>query len=453
MAEQIIDIPIGQLRPHPDNPRKDLGDLTELADSIRANGVLQNLTVVPMRPYSEKNDHYLIVIGHRRYAAAKLAGRETLPCVVRRMDKPAQVRTMLMENIQRADLTAYEQAQGFQMMLDLGDSVEEIAQKSGFSRSTVRRRVKLLELDQKKFKKAEARGATLSDYAKLDQISDPELKNEVLDAIGTNNFNMKLKSAIEKEARNQYIKDAAAILETFAQRVTEMDHNRMEYVRNYASWRGKELPEKPENADSAKYYYKVDESTSYADITLYREKAAPTSEENAAAEEAARRKRETDRRLDALKDATGRAHQLRADFIRGYSQEKKHLTEILIFAGKLLADGEWGRVVDEKELAELLGIAPEGKDDSLPMDAYSEKIAEHPEHTFLATVYTMKENVRDGYYQSKWDSEKREWVVGRYANPNLDELYAFMQELGYEMSDEELALQNGTHELFQEDTK
>lgn len=169
MAEQVIDIPIGQLQPHPDNPRKDLGDLTELADSIKANGILQNLTVVPVSLYSKKNDSYLIVIGHRRYAAARLAGLTTVPCVVRVMDKQTQVRTMLMENIQRADLTAYEQAQGFQMMLDLGDSVEEIAQKSGFSQSTVRRRVKLLELDQAKFKKAEARGATLSDYAQLEK--------------------------------------------------------------------------------------------------------------------------------------------------------------------------------------------------------------------------------------------------------------------------------------------
>lgn len=452
MAEQVINIPIGQLQPHPDNPRKDLGDLTELADSIKANGILQNLTVVPVCLYSKKNDSYLIVIGHRRYAAARLAGLATVPCVVRVMDKQTQVRTMLMENIQRADLTAYEQAQGFQMMLDLGDSVEEIAKKSGFSQSTVRRRVKLLELDQAKFKKAEARGATLSDYAQLEKIADPELKNEVLDAIGTNNFNMKLKSAIEKETRLEYIKDAVAILETFAQRVTETDYNRMEYVQNYASWRGKELPEKPEDADSAVYYFKVDENGSYPDISLYREKTAPTAEETAAKEEAKQQERETVRRQEALKSATDRARQLRHDFIRDYAQEKKHLTEILIFAGKLLAEGEWGRIVDDDELGKLLGITPVDEE-TLPPDAYSEKIAERPEHTFLATVYSMKENVRDGYYQRAWDSEKQKWVINRWANPNLDELYAFLQELGYEMSDEELALQDGTHELFQEEAK
>ncbi|MBO6269431.1 MAG: ParB N-terminal domain-containing protein [Clostridium sp.] len=71
-------LPIENLLPHPLNPRKDLGDLTELADSIRAQGVLQNLTVVP-EPL-EGPDKYRILIGHRRHAAAKLAGLTELPC-------------------------------------------------------------------------------------------------------------------------------------------------------------------------------------------------------------------------------------------------------------------------------------------------------------------------------------------------------------------------------------
>lgn len=273
----------------------------------------------------------------------------------------------------------------------------------------------------------------------------------MLDAIGTNNFNMKLKSAMEKEAQRQYMKDAEAIVETFAQRVEEIDRSRMEYIQHFAYWSGKKMPEKPEDADSAAYYFKVDES-SYPDISLYREKAAPTPEEVAAKEEAEQREREIDRRLEALKSATDRARQLRHDFIQDYSQEKKHLTEILIFAGKLLAQGEWGRIVDDDELGKLLGIAPVDEE-ALPPEAYSAKITERPEHTFLATVYSMKENVRDGYYQRAWNSEKREWYVGRCANPNLDELYGFLQELGYEMSDEELVLQDGTHELFQEGAK
>lgn len=140
-------IAIERIHPHPDNPRKDLGDLTELAESIKANGVLQNLTVVP----DEANNPatlYTAIIGHRRLAAATLAGLTELPCAVVKMTPAEQVKTMLMENMQRADLTVYEQAQGFQMMLDLGGTIQTVAQDTGFSEATVRRRVKMMELDQ-----------------------------------------------------------------------------------------------------------------------------------------------------------------------------------------------------------------------------------------------------------------------------------------------------------------
>ena len=108
MAE-IVYIPAERLVPHPDNPRKDLGDLTELAASIKENGIFQNLTVVP-----EFEDRFTVIIGHRRLAAAKLAGLTELPCVVVEMTPKEQVQTMLLENMQRSDLTVYEQAQGAQ---------------------------------------------------------------------------------------------------------------------------------------------------------------------------------------------------------------------------------------------------------------------------------------------------------------------------------------------------
>ena len=170
----LVPLPIYFLHPHPDNPRKDLGDLTELAASIKAKGVLQNLTVVRRErnmtddeykracaEYRENPsvktqrivnrhtvaDGYTIIIGHRRYAAAKLAGLTELPCVIADMTPQEQFETMMVENVHRSDLTAYEQAEGFQMMLDMGGSVAQVAQKTGFSETTIRRRVQLLELD------------------------------------------------------------------------------------------------------------------------------------------------------------------------------------------------------------------------------------------------------------------------------------------------------------------
>lgn len=235
----IIYIPVDQLYPHPYNPRKELGDLTELTESIKVNGVLQNLTVVPghrmtdlewgilAREYQENpteevrnrmnrrkfEDGYTVVIGHRRMAAAKLAGLAELPCTITEMTPQEQLKTMMVENMQRSDLTVYEQAQGFQLMLDMGETVESISKDSGFSVSTIRRRVKLLELDQEKFRKAKARGATLSDYLELDKIEDPALKNKVLDAIGTPNFQNELKTAVAKSFRSS--RRASSLLSIF----------------------------------------------------------------------------------------------------------------------------------------------------------------------------------------------------------------------------------------------
>ena len=102
----ITNIPRSKLEPHPDNPRKDLGDLTDLAASIKRSGVLQNLTAVPSPDHP---DMYRIVIGHRRHAAAGLAGVDELPCAIEDMSYADQVATMLAENMQRNDLTIADQ--------------------------------------------------------------------------------------------------------------------------------------------------------------------------------------------------------------------------------------------------------------------------------------------------------------------------------------------------------
>lgn len=222
----IAYIPIRQLHPHPDNPRKELGDLSELAASIKENGVYQNLTVIPGHYLGKQeyiarciadggdvsaaeaawtpkavwsSEDYTIIIGHRRAAAAQQAGKFELPCSVVDMTEKEQLQTMMVENMQRSDLTVYEQAQGFQMMLDMGDTVECVADRSGFSQSTIRRRIKLLELNHDNFKKAEQRGATLSDFVELNKIEDLDARNRVLETLGTANFNREMQNALSDQ--------------------------------------------------------------------------------------------------------------------------------------------------------------------------------------------------------------------------------------------------------------
>ncbi len=178
----IVMIKRSQLQPHPDNPRKDLGDLTELRESIKENGLMQNLTVVPCGDGLVDSGDYMILIGHRRFAASE-GILDELPCVIAsNLSNKEQVGIMLCENMQRSDLTYLEQAKGFQLMLDLGDTVESISKKTGFSKTTVKHRLAINELDLEALKKAsEWFQPTISDFIELEKVKDLEKRNEILE--------------------------------------------------------------------------------------------------------------------------------------------------------------------------------------------------------------------------------------------------------------------------------
>lgn len=210
-------IDAGLLIPHPDNPRKDLGDLTEMAESIKAKGLLQNLTVVDCSKMDTATRMlcrapaygYMVVIGHRRLAAAKLAGVEELPCAVVPMDYQEMLTTMLTENVQRVDLNPYEQAQGFrQLSMELGMSVAEISERTGFGETTVRRRLKLGNLNQERLKllsESAGRAGTQISLADLEAVADLEDeadRNSVLSCVGTDNYRQRLQKAQQKQREN-----------------------------------------------------------------------------------------------------------------------------------------------------------------------------------------------------------------------------------------------------------
>ena len=181
MNNKIVMLSRELLHPHPDNPRKDLGDLKELADSIREHGIMQNLTVVPDTEDGPTNGTgYIILIGHRRFAASE-GILDTLPCAVVKVDKKEQMGIMLCENMQRSDLTYQEQAHGFQMMMDLGDTIETIAEKTGFSKQTIKHRLAIAELDPDAVKEAtEYFQLSIRDYMELEKVDDLEERNEIL---------------------------------------------------------------------------------------------------------------------------------------------------------------------------------------------------------------------------------------------------------------------------------
>ena len=357
----ITYIPIRQLHPHPDNPRKELGDLSELAASIKENGVYQNLTVIPghylsSREYISKcvdeggdaaaaaaawapkvmwvGDDYTIIIGHRRAAAAQQAGLYELPCAIVEMDEREQMQTMMVENMQRSDLTVYEQAQGFQMMMDFGQTVEQISDKSGFSQSTVRRRIKLLELNHDNFKKAEKRGATLSDFALLDKIEDLEARNRVLETLGTQNFNRAMQDALEQQKWQHQKAEWIEQLKKFAVEDPQATYQTHEHVNAYGKWGTKKEVIMPEDADKVAYVYKVSENQ----IDLYKPRDTEAEDASNSAREAARATEQLAREQFAA--VTKLMYELRWDFVKDLTPAecRKHLPEILAYSTPILTE-------------------------------------------------------------------------------------------------------------------
>jgi ParB family chromosome partitioning protein len=139
-------VPIGEIIPNPRQPRShfDGEALQELADSIREHGVIQPLIVT-----RNDNGGYTLIAGERRWQAAKKAGLEQVPVVVRQTTDQQRLELALIENIQRADLNPLEEAQAYQHLSDeFNLSHEEIAARVGKSRVAVTNTLRLLKLPQ-----------------------------------------------------------------------------------------------------------------------------------------------------------------------------------------------------------------------------------------------------------------------------------------------------------------
>lgn len=140
----IMQIPIGELDPNPDQPRQTFDETTiaQLAASIQDQGFLQPLLVVPT-----PGGRYRIVAGERRYRAGRKAGVDTIPCIVRDLDVTQQMEIALIENLQREDLNPMEAARGIDALkTQCGYTQEKIAARLGMSRPAVANMLRLLTL-------------------------------------------------------------------------------------------------------------------------------------------------------------------------------------------------------------------------------------------------------------------------------------------------------------------
>lgn len=428
-------IQVEKLHPHPDNPRKVIGDVSELAESIKANGILQNLTVVPN---NDNWDDFTVIIGHRRLAAAKQAGLTELPCAVVEMTEKEQLSTMLTENMQRSDLTVYEEAKGCQLLLDLGDTVAEVAEKTGFSESKIRRRVKLCELDEEAFKESQIRQPTLADYDRLNQIKDIETRNKLLESIGTNNFDNLLYSAVKKqETDEEKEKIEKLCLEhgmIKVQKYNEIPDN-YEYTGIFAL---KDLIGKDFADGRKRYFYFAYGSNIY----IYAE-AFEKQEKNDAEEE--KRKLEEqrwDELVEQAEEIDERCEALRRDFMLNTNfNDSNKKQELVKFIVTQVAAGVSNRDYRFEEIIE------HNFEDDENIDSYiNEHWSDNSGRMLMAMAYALCQTNNSSFsYISVNYLDK---TFSRKNNLDLNRFYALLCKLGYVMSDEEIQLRDGTHPIF-----
>lgn len=187
-GESVLELAIGDIQPNPYQPRTyfDPNQLEELADSIREYGVLQPVIV------RKVDGHYELVSGERRFRASTLAGRQTVPALVRQLKDKEVAEMALIENLQREDLNYFEEAEGYAKLIqEFQITQEEVAKKMGKSQPTIANKLRLLNISPQVRREISVDVITERHVRSLLKLKEDGLQLEVLDKIYKNNLNVR----------------------------------------------------------------------------------------------------------------------------------------------------------------------------------------------------------------------------------------------------------------------
>jgi len=195
-AQDIVQLPVDKLVPNPGQPRKnfDETELKELADSIKTYGIIQ-----PVIAADAGDGTYIIIAGERRTRAARLAGLETVPVIIRDYTDQKRLEISLIENIQRTDLNPIEEAAAYKNLMDFSKlSQDELAVRIGKNRSTVANALRLLKLPVE-IQKSIEEGKVSSGHARaLLSVTDTKARDKLFRDILTGEISVR-----EAEKRSQ----------------------------------------------------------------------------------------------------------------------------------------------------------------------------------------------------------------------------------------------------------
>jgi len=203
----VLQIPVGNIRPNPHQPRKEFNEesLEQLAQSIKKHGLIQPITV---RYIGEKR--FELISGERRLRAARLAGHEEIPSYIREVNDEDVISYALIENIQREDLNPIEIAMGYKRLIEECDYTQaEVAEKVGKNRTTITNMLRLLNLPP--FIQAALRDRKLSmGHARaLISVEDPDIQEKIFEKAVENDYSVRqIEEAVRRIGKEEKKKSA-----------------------------------------------------------------------------------------------------------------------------------------------------------------------------------------------------------------------------------------------------
>lgn len=196
----VTEISIDKISPNREQPRRifDETALEELAESMKQLGVIQPIVL------AKDGDYYKIIVGERRWRAAKIAGLKKIPAIIKDLDETSAYEIALVENLQRENLNLIEEARGYRKLVDIfGLSQEEVAQKVGKSRPTVTNALRLLNLDERVQQFVLNNEITGGHARALLGIEDKDAQCQISEKIIENGLSVRATEALVKNYNNQ----------------------------------------------------------------------------------------------------------------------------------------------------------------------------------------------------------------------------------------------------------
>ncbi|MPM77483.1 Ribosomal RNA small subunit methyltransferase H [bioreactor metagenome] len=294
------------------------------------------------------------------------------------------------------------------------------------------------------------KGATLMDLIKIEQVKDLKLRNGILEALGTSNFEWKLNRAIHEEKRKSNLPKWIELMETFAEKITE------EMARGGRPWRYRRMDDLindpatytlPEDRDRKRYGY----TTNGGYVNLYWHDESSESAERKEPEFTERQQRILEAQ-NSLVESSSMAYRLRIEFIKKVSLPSKKINEAVAYLIQLIThkDARFNYSYPNDRTVDALFDIESGLGWQATADARSKALLEVStlglQQALPKMICCIVGDEPYARYINTYGSNK---YTDYKANPALDAYYSFLEEIGYQISDEERLLMSGKHPLLQ----